>query len=202
MAARPTDRRPRRFVLPDHGDERAGEKIEEFLSGPGPRHDRVADGDRSRAGAEDPLIALDTRVSWNDALRREGARLARYGRPAAVVIVDLDAHREPGAGYSAAEICRRLARPVAHVLRREARETDRIARVSDNRFHILLPETTDRDARHYADRVRLACELWLEATDLPGLIRISLASASRESDLLDALATAERRLEGPSAQSA
>jgi hypothetical protein len=200
-----TSRRSRRFVVRDADDHRVTEKIEEFLSGPRSRqrtgNRRVAEPSGGRE------VALDTRTDFAAAVRREAARTERYDRPATVLAVEF-AFVEPeqvsfpngaltGGRVHPAHADRqidRLAGPIGYTLRREARDTDRIARVAPNRFHVLLPETSERDARGYIERARRACEVWFAAVSMPVELRIEAASTGRDRTLTDALAVVEERL--------
>jgi PleD family two-component response regulator len=191
---RSTDRtRPRRFALPDQEDSRAGESIEAFISGPTRRErGRRPRPIRAPLKTNDPLVGLQTRVDWNDALDREDARVDRYGRPASVAIVSVvsknhGTHLDP-------DWVGRLARPVAHVLRRSARETDVIARTAEAAFYVLLPETSETEARHFIDRVGGDCDVWLSAVGLPVQVRAVVASAGPELRLTEALETAKTAL--------
>ncbi|HYL40101.1 MAG TPA: hypothetical protein VET90_02225, partial [Candidatus Binatus sp.] len=64
---------------------------------------------------------LESRVAWNEALRREGARQQRYSRATSIVAFGVrplsDAARSDG-------WLDRVAGAVAHSIRRGARETD------------------------------------------------------------------------------
>lgn len=192
-------RRPHRFVV-RHGDEhRVTEKIEEFLSGP---------RTRQRTGVRRPLPAgrtdqpLDTRTDFVAAVHREAARAERYGRPATVVAVEFAIEEPTRIGGALPQALRRtrheevdrLAGPIGYTLRREARGSDRIARVAPNRFHVLLPETTDADARGYIERARRACEVWFAGAAIPVRLRIEAASTGRDRSLVEALADVEERL--------
>jgi GGDEF domain-containing protein len=88
----------------------------------------------------------------------------------------------------------RLAAPIGYTLRREARDTDRIARVAPNRFHVLLPETSEGDALRYISRARQACEVWFTGASLSVRLRIEAASAGQDRSLVEALADVEDRL--------
>lgn len=181
-------RRARRFVVRDGDDHRVTEKIEKFLSGP--RSRRRTHGPPRVEQASAAEDALDTRTDFAAAIRREMARTERYGRPATVVAVEFAVATTPAPG---AQIDR-LAAPIGFTLRREARDTDRIARVAPNRFHVLLPETSEADALRYIDRARQACEVWFTGAALPVQLRIEAASAGRDRSLADALAAVEDRL--------
>jgi GGDEF domain-containing protein len=180
-------------VLPDHHheervDERATEHIEAFIDGPvaAPRRPPVAD-ERVRRPVE-----LETRPDWMIALRHEGARHMRYGRPASVLLIEL---RGEGSGVAIDQV----ARSLAAVIRAEARETDRAVRVGASSFRLLLPETGARAARALADRLDQGFTIGSQApgagaSDDGIALCIEVATASRTGTLEDALADAERRL--------
>jgi hypothetical protein len=187
-------RRPRRFVVRDADDHRVTEKIEKFLSGPRSRKRTHSPARTEPVSAAE--TTLDTRTDFAAAIRREMARTERYGRPATVLAVEFAVGAEAsldGPGPIIRQIDR-LAGPIGFTLRREARDTDRIARVAPNRFHVLLPETTEADAIRYIDRARQACEVWFTGAALPVRLRIEAASAGRDRSLAEALAAVEDRL--------
>ena len=185
--ARP-ERRPRRFHLPhDHHDSRIGERIEAFLEGP-PRPARAQRSYEARRRGTNRPIALETAAAWRSALRQEGIRLERYGRPVTVLVVDVGA--QP-AGLPAAE----LAEPVLDAIRHEARETDRAVRVSSTRFHLLLPETDEGEAARLAERIREASRNRLNGHQGHLRLRVEAQTRREGRSLDDALAEAERRLD-------
>ena len=134
-------RRPR-FVLPDdHHDERAGERIEAFLEGPPVRARRTRRSRHLRSEGLRPVrrvVPMDTRTDWDIALRHEDARVARYGRPAAILAVRLRMLTAGAVDHYAARI--------GGAIRHQARETDRVTRFGPDRFHVLLPETLEAEA--------------------------------------------------------
>lgn len=132
---------------------------------------------------------LDTRPDWESALRHEDARIARYGRPASILVIDI-AVADP-------IVEDRLAARVGAVIREHARETDRVTRVNRTRYQLLLPETAQAEASGLAERVRRACEAW--GTHGPGLpVRISAVAAApaRGGTLAEALQHALEELAG------
>ena len=190
-AADRSGRRPR-FVLPDEHhthDERVSEHIEAFLEGP-PRT-RRSKPKQQRPDLPRPrrVIPLDTRADWNIALRNEEARTVRYGRPTAVLIVEI----EP----ASRRVLDRVAQLVGATVRKEARETDRVARMGPGRFHVLLPETHEREAMALGDRVQRACAEVAAISAVGGAtVRTAAAGPSPGQTLADALRTAEARLAG------
>ena len=189
-AAHPSQPRPRRakkFVLPEHhheerADERSAEHIEAFIDGAAaPRH-RTRAIDRARHPLE-----LDTRQDWVAALQHEGARHARYGRPASVLLIELrgDPHKQA---------VDRIARTLAEVIRAEARETDRAVRIASLRFRLLLPETGGRAARTLAERLGRAYSAAPDGRSEGVELQIEVATAPRNGTLEDALTDAEERI--------
>jgi PleD family two-component response regulator len=172
----------------DTHDSRTSERIEAFLEGP-PKPGRK----RGRTGSRRPHrpIVLLTEPAWHAALAREAVRVARYGRPATVMIVDVGANPAPeGTAASGAD----LVESVADAIRHEARETDHVTRASATRFLLLLPETGASDADHLADRLRGACRDRLNGSS--GMLRLRVASTTpgQGTPLADALEDAERQL--------
>jgi len=180
--------RRQRFVMPDdQHDERVGEVIEAFLEGP-PTTSRRRARQVTRPARLRPTrvrpVPLDTRPDWDIALRHEDARMARYGRPATVVVIRLRS-TAPGSAD-------RVAGRVGEIVRHHARETDRVTRAAADRFHVLLPETEEAEARTLIDRVRKAC-----ADQVAGRVGAELrvvgaaASPSHGQTLHDALLAAQ-----------
>ena len=180
-------------MLPeDHHDERVGEHIEAFLEGPPVRARRTHRPRHLRAEARRPAertVAMDTRADWDIALRHEEARVARYGRPAAVLAV-LFRMAATGAPDQ-------FAHRIGGAIRRQARETDRVTRVGPDRFQVLLPETLEAEATVLAERVRSACVAVMPG--VPGSeveIFVAAASTSTGGTLHEALRAVRARIEG------
>jgi diguanylate cyclase (GGDEF)-like protein len=141
----------------------------------------------------DPVTGLDNRLAWDRAVRQENERKRRYGRPVSVVIADLyglDLLAER-VGHEAAD---RLVPAIAEALRRYGRATDRVARVGHARFNVLLPETDEVRAINYVERVRQACDLWLESGAVALSLSMGWASPGPDDDIETAMVMAEDRL--------
>ncbi len=178
---------------PDHQEaaesDRTAEHIEAFLDGPAKAR-RTRRRPARPEGVVRPraVVPLDTRTDWERAMRHEDARVARYGRPASVLVVDIDVVTDGSSD-------RRISR-AGVAIRTQARETDRVARVSPTRFHVLLPETDERDASALAGRVTEACrEALSPATDAVCAVRAAVASPAGGGTIADALRLAQARLE-------
>ena len=188
--------RARRFSLPDLADERVDEAISTFLKGPEQRRGRPGPL-RSPASSGNPFAALETRIAWQEAFRRETARGVRYRRPSAVMII---AGEPTVDSPEAARWLGRVAAPIAHVVQRGIRETDLVTRTGDARFQVLLPETTGREATHIATRVIADCEVWLRAVQAPVRLRVASSGTTAHTTLEVALERALDAIEtGPAA---
>lgn len=101
----------------------------------------------------DALTDLPNRRAWDVAIQAEEDRCRRYGSPAAVLALDLDALKEinDAEGHSAGDD---LLRRTASVLLGSVRRHDTVARMGGDEFAVLLPECPAEQARELADRVR------------------------------------------------
>ena len=123
---------------------------------PRPRHLRS----EAPAPAAPRRCPLDTRTDWDAALRHEDARVARYGRPAAVIVVDLQSGR--GRARGSLRGARRRRSCVTTPARRTASPGSvRPASTS------CCPRRSEPEADVLAERVRATCAGW--GTVGPGL---------------------------------
>ncbi len=136
---------------------------------------------------------LDNQLSWSMAITIEEARSGRYGRPVSIVVAELDG-LDKLAELFGAEVADRLIKPVADALRSNARAADRVARLSHTRFGVLLVETDEIRAINYVERVRSACDRWLEASAIALRLSIGWASPATDGDLKSAVRIAEDRM--------
>ncbi len=130
---------------------------------------------------------MDTRADWEQALRHEDLRFARYGRPVALLVVDIRPAED--AAIDA------VARRVGEIVRDLARAPDRVTRASQRRFHVLLPETGEAAALNLGSRIRRAVR---SASKDPGVDRCEVVSAAAAPNhgatLADALRVAQARV--------
>ncbi len=118
----------------------------------------------------DALTGLMGPRAFASLVAGEDQRIRRYHHPATVVIFELGGldRLVDRLGTDAAD---RVVPALADTMHRLARDTDHVARLAPGRFGVLLPETDEVAAINYVERVRRACELWLES----GAIALSLA---------------------------
>ncbi|HEX5823150.1 MAG TPA: diguanylate cyclase [Candidatus Limnocylindrales bacterium] len=147
----------------------------------------------ANASATDPATGLDLGPAWARWLTEEEARVQRFHRPATIVLVELSG-LDRLAGRLGDEAAGRLIPPIATTMRKNARATDHVARLGPTRFGVILTETDEIRAINFVERIRSACDLWLEAGAV--MLRLSLgwAEISPDRPAEVALPDAEGRL--------
>ncbi len=135
--------------------------------------------------------------TWERIVREESARAARFGRPSTVVTASLP-QLEDVADRSGREAADRVVAEILRLLESEVRAVDRIVRLSDSTFGILLLETGELGASRYAARVRAAADAWLSAAGLAVRLEFDWTSLPNDGEL-DALMAAARPRTGNAA---
>lgn len=141
----------------------------------------------------DPLTGLPDGTAFHRLIADEDARIARYRHPATVVVFELEGldRLVERLGQDAGD---RVIPPVADTIRRLARGADHVARVGPGRFAALLPETDEVAAINYVERVRRACEMWLESGAMALRLAIGWAGTTGDPSLTDTLRLATERM--------
>lgn len=143
--------------------------------------------------ATDPVTGFELAQAWSKWLAEEEARIDRYGRPATIVFIEL-AGLDRLAERLGPEAADRLIPPIATTMRRHARAADNIARLGRARFGALLTETDEIRAINYIERVRSACDVWLESGAVALRLSIGWAEIAANQPVEVAVQAAERRL--------
>jgi diguanylate cyclase (GGDEF)-like protein len=171
-------------------EDGAGADAEEPLPADEPLPDTPGTG--SLIG-RDPLTGLIDPSSFREVLAHEDAREQRYGRPATVVVFELDGLSKiidrlgPATGD-------RIEVALADTIARLARRADYVARLEPGRYGVLLPETDEVAAINYVERIRRACDLWLESGAIAMRLAIGWASTGGDIQLAAAIRTATDRM--------
>ena len=200
------------FELPPDGvageSAEGGERAERADRGPaterslgaerddrGPATERPDRGPDASADSvqTDAVTGFDGPATWAKRLSEENARVQRYGRPATIVLVELAGvdRLTERLGPDAAD---RLIPPIAMTMRRQARSADSLARLGPTRFAALMPDTDEVKAINYIERVRSACDVWLEAGAVSLRLSIGWAEINSNQTVDPAIQAAEQRL--------
>ena len=132
-------------------------------------------------GRTDGLTGLANRRQCFALAERELARHYRTGRPAALLILDVDHFKDINDRYGH-PIGDEVLCSVADVLRRCCREADTPTRYGGDEFLLMLPETDLRGAEEAARRIRAQLEtLTIDAApDLRCTVSLGAAEAGRD----------------------
>jgi diguanylate cyclase (GGDEF)-like protein len=141
----------------------------------------------------DPITGFDLPATWSKRLTEENARIQRYGHPATIAFFELP-ELDRLAERFGVEAAERLIPPLAKTMRRGARSSDCLARLGATRFAALLPDTDEVKAINYIERVRSACDVWLEAGAVALRLSIGWAEVNANQPVDVAAKAAERRL--------
>lgn len=106
----------------------------------------------------DWLTGLHNRRYFEETLTEHLAAARRYERPLAVALFDLDNLKAVNdrRGHSAGD---ELIRNFGAFLKAACREADIVCRYGGDEFAVLLPETSQEEARHFAKRICRASDI-------------------------------------------
>jgi diguanylate cyclase (GGDEF)-like protein len=141
----------------------------------------------------DPMTGLLDGPAFQRLILTEDLRLQRYHRPVTIVLFELDGldRLTDRLGPDAAD---RVVPALADTIRRLARKPDRVARLAPGRFAIIMSETDEVAAINYVERVRRACELWLESGAIALRLAAGWAGTTGDPTLPDAARVATDRM--------
>ncbi len=105
-----------------------------------------------RLAVTDPLTGLYNRHKLNEALAAEVERAQRYGRPLALIMLDLDNLKRvnDSLGHPAGD---EVLKQVADIIRQEIRRVDIATRFGGDEFLVVLPEADIEEAVAVALRI-------------------------------------------------
>jgi diguanylate cyclase (GGDEF)-like protein len=108
-----------------------------------------------RQASHDSLTGLKNRRRFEEDLRAELARSARYGVPGALLMLDLDRFKQVNdtLGHPAGD---RVIAEIAEAMRGRARETDVLARLGGDEFAVVLPRCSLEEAQAVAAEIATA----------------------------------------------
>jgi len=151
-----------------------------------------ANRELDRLARTDALTELANRRQFMEVLARELDRAVRYGRPLALVLLDLDRFKvvNDTHGHAAGD---RVLKAAARALRSVCRDVDLAARIGGEELALLLPETGVAGASSLAERLRQTLEATQHELPTGGTFQVTasmgIASAGENArtaaDLMD-----------------
>jgi diguanylate cyclase (GGDEF)-like protein len=145
-----------------------------------------------RLATSDPVTGLANHRQFMDSLETELKRTSRSRRPFAVLLFDLDGLKKINDQFGHQVGTRALCR-VAEVLRGNSRAIDTGARYGGDEFALILPETSEREAKEVLQRV---CDRVAERSEAPPIsVSGGLAMYPRDGKTIETLVdSADRSL--------
>lgn len=120
-----------------------------------------------KLASHDELTDLYNRRAMDELLKEEADRHWRYGRPAALVLLDVDHFKSINDAYGH-PVGDEVLRWLAQLIRESVRKVDIPARYGGEELAIILPEMNSRQALEVAERVRrrvAACPFEMRGRD-------------------------------------
>ena len=128
-----------------------------------------------QAARTDSLTGLLNRRGFQDALRAEFDRAHRTNRSFSVVVADLDGFKRvnEGLGWHAGDVAMEY---VSAIIRRSKRRIDLAARLGEDEFALLLPESSEHAAYMVAERIRHELKTAFAAEAVPITVSFGVAN--------------------------
>jgi diguanylate cyclase (GGDEF)-like protein len=154
---------------------------------------------RLTTGSERGSITDDLTEVYNfrylkTALRREVRRASRYRQELSVLMIDVDHLKSFNEAFGELKGSL-LLKELAAVLGQQVRSFDVLAKMKDDEFMVILPQTSREGALEVAERMRVAVERQAFSNSSAGAVTVSLGAASYPHDateIRDLVAAARR----------
>ena len=138
-------------------------------------------------GIRDPLTQVYNRRFLEEAGEKEFARAKRYKQPLALILLDIDELKRINdqRGHLTGD---QALKTVVALLSNHSRKSDSIFRYGGDEFLAIMPETEEKGARQFLDRINRE----LSHTSLR--ISAGIATLEAESSLEELIEKADRRM--------
>lgn len=105
----------------------------------------------------DHLTQINNRRKFFELAEYEIKRNRRLQHPISVIVIDIDHFKKINDTYghqTGDDVLQKFAQVISSIIR----DTDIFGRIGGEEFSVLLPETTEEDAKDFAQRIRLCIE--------------------------------------------
>jgi len=150
---------------------------------------RQARDEAQRQAATDSLTGVANRRHFVESAERTIAQAVRYGRPAALLVIDVDGFKAVNDTHGHI-VGDEMLKAIVRVCRRGLRDADLVGRLGGDEFAVLLPETTGPMALLTAERLRSAVaveEFRAEGHRIEMAVSLGVSALGRDSRTFDAL---------------
>ena len=142
-----------------------------------------------RLASVDAMTGVNNRRSFLELAENEWSRFKRYGRPLALLMIDIDRFKSINDtyGHDAGD---QVIKAVAGVLRTHKRSHDAIGRLGGEEFALLLLEATLENSLVAAERLRrliAATDIIIDGKRIPITISIGVSAARDEMSRFDVM---------------
>jgi diguanylate cyclase (GGDEF)-like protein len=122
-----------------------------------------------RLASEDALTGLWRRWRFEETAKQEIKRSQRYGIPLSLVALDVD-------HFNGHPVGDQVLIQLSQLLKQNLRSVDALARWSGDEFMILLPHTSEEDARTVLEKLRVL----IAETDFPSVGKVTFSAGMVE----------------------
>ncbi|MDD3988319.1 MAG: diguanylate cyclase [Candidatus Omnitrophica bacterium] len=106
-----------------------------------------------RLEVKDSLTGLYNEAFMRNRLSEEIKRAIAYRRPCSFIVVDIDNFKKYNHSFGSLQAESAIKR-IASLIRESVTEIDRVGRIGDDEFAVILPEKNKREAQEVAENIR------------------------------------------------